>query len=97
MHPYHDQGIKWSLWLSSLSDEELIEKHNTAVGGRYFGLARQMYLGCLQHELLSRNFESSILFNRDSNGKVTSYSLAVKVEIREIDGAKVLIPTHIVG
>lgn len=64
-----------------------------SVGLRYFGLARQMYLSCLQHEISNRSFDSSMLFERDSDGINKSYSLAMRVKIQEIDGIRVLIPT----
>lgn len=86
MHPYHKEGLKWKKQMAECSDEELISRHNHSVGLRCFGYARQMYLGCLEREILSRDFDSSILFERDADGKVTDYRLSFKVEIMEIDG-----------
>jgi len=50
-----------------------------------------MYLGCLERELLVRNFDSSILFERDDDGKVAAYRLSAKVMISLMDGRLILI------
>ena len=91
MHPYHHEGLQWAEELAACTDEELVARHNQAVGLRCFGLARQMYLGCLMQEILSRSFDSSVLFERDADGKVTAYQLSSKVEIRNADGRRALV------
>lgn len=90
MHPYHKEGLKWEKQLAECSDKELISRHDQSVGLRCFGYARQMYLGCLEREMLARDFDSSILFERDADGKVTAYRLSFKVEIMEIGGHRIL-------
>jgi hypothetical protein len=91
MHPYHKEGLQWEKELAECPDEELVSIHNPSVGLRCFGYARQMYLGCLERELLARTFDSSILCERDADGKVTAYRLSFKVEIMEIDGHRILV------
>ena len=91
MHPHHKEGLQWSRDLSECSDEELVSRHNQSVGQRCYGVARQVYLGCLERELLARNFDSSVLFERNSDGKVTAYRLSAKVVISEIDGHRFLV------
>jgi hypothetical protein len=81
MHPYHQEGIQWAQELAECSDDELVSRHNQSVGIRCFGVARQMYLGCLERELLTRDFDSSVLFERDDDGKVAAYRLSAKVMI----------------
>jgi hypothetical protein len=92
MRPYHTEGLRWAKELTECSDEGLISRHNQSVGLRCFGYARQMYLGCLERELLARDFDSSVLFERDSDDKVTSYRLSFKIEILKIKGRGVLVP-----
>jgi hypothetical protein len=91
MRPYHTEGLQWTKELTECSDEELISRHNQSVGLRCFGYARQMYLGCLERELLARAFDSSILFERDDGGKVISYRLSLKVGIMEIGDRRILV------
>lgn len=91
MHPYHKEGLQWEKLLTECSDEEMVSRHNQSVELRCFGYARQMYLGCLERELLARDFDSSILFERDSDGKITAYQLSFKVEIMEIGGRLILV------
>lgn len=93
MHPYHKEGLQWARELSECSDEELISRHNQQVGLRCFGYARQMYLGCLKRELLARDFDSSILFESDSDGKVTVYRLSSRVAILYCDGRRAIVGT----
>ena len=92
MSPYHKERLEWEKELAACSDEELISKHNHSVDLRCFGFARQIYLGCLERELLARSFDSCILFERDDAGQVTKYRLPFEVEIMEIGGRRVLVP-----
>lgn len=94
MHPYHEQGIKWTAWLAGLSDEELVEAHNASVGMRCYSYARQKYLSCLCQELLERDFDSSIIIDLNRNGVAKSYCLAMRVRIVDGDYGRVLIPTY---
>lgn len=89
MHPYHQEGLHWKNELAACSDEELVSRHNQAVGLRCFGLARQMYLGCLEREILAREFDSSILF---AHGKDATCRLAFKARIVNNHGVRALAP-----
>ena len=91
MHPYHKEGLEWEMELAGLSDEQLVSRHNQSVGLRCFGLARQMYLRCLEREILSRDFDSSILFERGDSEKTTVYRLSFKVTIRETGDRRILV------
>jgi hypothetical protein len=90
MHPYHKEGLQWARELAECSDEELVSRHNQQVGLRCYGFGRQMYLGCLERELLARDFDSSILFERDADGKVTAYRLSASVTISNREGQRAL-------
>jgi hypothetical protein len=78
--------------LAKCSGEELVIKHNHFVGKRHFGLARQMYLRCLSRELLSRDLDSSVLFEFDEKGTIKSYHLSFFVKILTINGQRILVP-----
>ena len=95
MHPYHNEGLEWAKTLANCSDQELVDRHNSQVRMRFYGFARQMYLGCLREELLARDFDSSILFERDNITGLLNYRLSFKVEISERDGRRVLVATPI--
>ena len=92
MHPYYKERQVWQVKMAACSDEDLVAMHNDAVGLRCFGLGRQVYLGCLERELIARDFDSGILINRDVDGKVVSYRLAFKAMIVEINGSRSLVP-----
>jgi hypothetical protein len=95
MHPYHKEGLEWAKTLANCSDQELVDRHNSQVRMRCYGFARQMYMGCLQKELLARDFDSSILFERDNITGLLSYITAFKVEISERNGRRILVATSI--
>ena len=91
MHPYHKEGLQWEMELAGLSDEQLVSRHNQSVGLRCFGLARQMVLRCLEREILSRDFDSSLLFERDASGKLAAYRLSFRLTIRETADRRILV------
>ena len=70
--------------VASLSDRELIECFNRGIRISAWGFYRAAKVETMQKEILKRDFDSSILFDRDSNGIIISGSLAHKVVL--IDG-----------
>ena len=83
MHPYAKEGEEWARSLAALSDEELVAKHNGQVRLRCFGLGRAMSMRCLMEEILSRDFDSEVLFERDKSGEISSYKTGFRVGLKK--------------
>lgn len=71
----------WHTRLSLLNDEALIAAYNKETLIKSWTSSRAVYLSCLKKALLSRNFDSTILFTKDADGKVLTFSLAKPVSL----------------
>ena len=97
MHPYAKEGEEYARCLAACSDEELVAKHNGQVRLRCFGLGRAMSMRCLMEEILSRDFDSEVLFKRDENGKISSYRTGFRVGLKKEQGSSFLVIEDEIG
>ena len=70
------------LKFSSLTNDELIDSFNGMVRISAWGFYRAALVDSIREEILKRDFDSSILFDNDSNGTAISFKLANKVIIK---------------
>ena len=64
---------------SAYSDTELIQSFNGGVRIKAWGFYRAAQVDSLREEILRRDFDSSILFDKEDDGKVISFKLSHKV------------------
>ena len=84
------EGDDWSNQLSLLNDGALIAAYNKETRIRSWTSSRAEYLSCLQQAILSRDFNSDLLFTKDATGNVLRFSLANPVTLR--NGGLVIVP-----
>ena len=65
----------WEAILATKTDHQLVESYNHEVKLKVWGTARMWYLHYLKNEILTRNWDASILFSEDKN----TFSLAKPV------------------
>jgi hypothetical protein len=76
---------EFKMSLSSLNDEEFIEKFNEQVGNQGWGTARAIYLGVIREEFQERNIDISEI----NHGNGISYQDKI-----ELFGKKVTVSTN---
>ena len=65
----------WEAMLANQTDQQLVETYNHEIKLRVWGTARMWYLQYLKNEILTRNWDSGLLFSEDKN----TFSLAKPV------------------
>ena len=65
----------WEAILANQTDHQLVESYNHGVKLKVWGTARMWYLYYLKNEILTRNWDSSLLFSEYKN----TFSLAKPV------------------
>ena len=62
----------WEAMLANQTDQQLVDSFNHEVKLKVWGTARMRYLHYLKNEILTRNWDASLLFSEDKN----TFSLA---------------------
>jgi hypothetical protein len=75
MNTYKEYYDYFTKELSNLTNEEIIERFNSAVGINAFGLARQGYLSALRNQIEKRGIDYSEV------GDISVMSYASKVDL----------------
>jgi hypothetical protein len=81
MIPSEAQIIVWQERLAALSDLELVATYNREVNCKGWGTSRGYYLNCLREAMEQRNFDASLLINRETKGVINTFSLAFPVTL----------------
>jgi hypothetical protein len=81
MIPSEAQIILWQERLAALSDLELVAAYNREVNCKGWGTSRGYYLNYLRDAMEQRNFDASLVINRNSQGEINTFSLAFPVTL----------------
>lgn len=65
----------WEATLATKTDQQIVEIFNHEVNLNVWGTARMKYLDCLKNEILTRNWDCSLLFSEEED----TFSLAKPV------------------
>lgn len=81
MIPSETQIIIWQERLATLSDLELVAAYNRGVNCKGWGTSRGYYLNCLREAMEQRNFDASLVINRNTKEGRNTFSLAFPVTL----------------
>lgn len=81
MIPLEAQIILWQERLAALSDLELVDTYNREVNCKGWGTSRGYYLNCLREAMEQRNFDASLVINRNTKEEMNTFSLAFPVTL----------------